>query len=590
MQTKLGSFLKVFAAVKGPQQLFKHKVLLQLFISLLANPDGKLSNLAFSCVFRYKLPYLTPYVEYVQPMLKREGLREALTKFDLSANGEIVDAEHRLFLLPIVIRILFGRFSSRGNGAKSSKDKPTARRAAILSFFSGIGNGDGELNYFIYLMVRNFIPPFVNMKNEDVQIDKETLKSRIAASCTITSTDLMNIPLKRQEGFLNLLSDVVTQIGFGVKDFVDTFMNLLLAISEQTEHALLASIRNQGIDRHTGIDHDDRSIVFDGKSDFGRVRSLTFLRLADIMGKFASSIDFSIYGERMWKSMSASVVALPNTVINAENPPSLLRLIETISLHPLLISLLHQSYGAVIAVFKCVAGTTRMKVMHCVLRIISGLLTDGGTLDGPSMSTSLHLVGRSLILDNIHLLIAQFTERLGSGWVRTNVEEEYGDSRCVRNKAHLQNNPADGLQLYVLCRISELLVSAGDATTGNVSTMERLCSLLVPLLKFDSHPNQLYVIRTVNSLIPKLSTVEAVMPHFHTISKVSGKILIFLSNSASFHHLTFCFYQSQLSSLVLEKTQQESNHMIIVMPSHRESAPFVTKQKGALIGILSHTQ
>ncbi len=528
MQTKLGSFLKVFAAVKGPQQLFKHKVLLQLFISLLANPDGKLSNLAFSCVFRYKLPYLTPYVEYVQPMLKREGLREALTKFDLSADGEVVDAEHRLFLLPIVIRILFGRFSSRGNGAKkSSKDKPTARRAAILSFFSGIGNDDGELNYFIYLMVRNFIPPHVNIKNEDVQIDKETLKSRIAASSNISSTELMNIPLKRQAGFLNLLTDVVTQIGFGVKVFVDTFMNLLLAISEQTEHALLASIRNQGIARDPGIDHGDRPIEFDGKSDFGRVRSLTFLRLAAIMGKFASSIDFSMYGERLWKSMAASVVALPNTVINAENPPSLLRLIETISLHPLLIFLLHQSNSAVTAVFKCVAGTTRMKVMHCVLRIIGGLLTDGGTLDGANMSTSLHLVGHSLILDNIHLLIAQFTERLGSGAVRTNVVEEYGDTHGVRDKSHLRNNPTDGLQMNVLCRVSELLVSTGDANTDNVSTMERLCSLLVPLLKFDSHPNQLYVMRTVNSLIPKLSTVEAVMPHFHTLSKVSDKVLIY---------------------------------------------------------------
>ena len=527
MQSKLGSFLKVFAAVKGPQQLFKHQVLLQLFVALLANPDGKLSNLAFLCVSRFKLPYLSPYVEYILPMLKKEGLREALTKFDLSAGGEIVDAEHRLLLLPIVIRILFGRFASRGSGAKkSSKDTPVARRAAILSFFAGIGNDDGELNYFIYLMVRNFIPNCVDMKSGGLQRSKETLQSLIAESNKITSTELVNIPLKRQEGFLNLLSDVITQIGFGVKFFVDTFMNLLLAISEQTEHALVASIEHQAAKRGNS-EHGCTSDDVDGKSGLGRIRSLTFLRLADIMGKFASSIDFSRHGERMWKSMSASVMALPNTVINAENPPSLLRLIETISSHPRLITLLHQSDSAVTAIFKCVAGTTRMKVMHCVLRIIGGLLTDGETLEGAKISSNSDFVGHSLILDNIHLLLAQFTERMGSGCVRTDCDEDYGASQGARNKSRMQQNPTDGLQLNILCRVSELLVTVEEADTDNIATMETLCNLLVPLLKFDSHPNQLYVMRTVNSLIPKLSSIEALMPLYHTISKVSSKILTF---------------------------------------------------------------
>lgn len=530
MQKKLESFLKVFAAVKGPQQLFKHKILLQLFVSLLANPDAKLSNLAFSCVYRFKLPYLSPYVDYVQPMLKREGLREALTKFDLSLDSEMVDAEHRALLLPIVMRILFGRLLSRGNGTKKSlKDSPIARRAAILSFLSGIGNDSGELNYFIYLMVRNFIPHHVSLKNEGVLIDNESLTRLIASSNTVTSTEVMNIPLKRQEGFLNLLADVINQIGFGVKCFVDTFMKLLLAICEQTEYALVTSIKNKDMGIYKESTDEDSSLVeFDGNSGIGRLRSLSFLRLADMMSKFASAIDFSIYGERMWKSMSTSVSALPNTVINAENSPSLLRLIETISLHPNLISLLHQSNSAVVAVIKCIAGTTRIKVMHCVLRIIGGLLTDGSALNDANMLSDTYLVGHSLILQNIHLLIAQFTERLGTSSVKK-MDEDIDASNGFRSKSHAQQNPTDGLQLNILCRVSELLMSAGEASPENIATMETLCTLLVPLLKFDSHPNQLYVLRTVNSLIPKLSFTEALMSHFHTISKVNQLISTFLT-------------------------------------------------------------
>ena len=514
MQKKLESFLKMFAAVKGPQQLFKHKILLQIFVAFLANPDPKLSNLAFACVLRYKLPYLTPYVDHIQPMLKKEGLREALTKFDLSKDSEVVDAEHRLSLVPIVTRILFGRFSSRGNGgSKSSKDSPAARRAAILSFFSGIGNESGELNYFVYMMVRAFIPRDVDMTSDGLIVDSEPLVRLIEASEKITAKELEEIPAKRQEGFLNLLSDVITQIGFGVKHSVGTFMNLLLALCEQTEHALVTSIKNQAL-KNESPDNESE----DGGSRVGKIRSLAFLRLGDMFTKFASSVDFTELGQRLWKSMSSSVIALPNTVINAENPPSLLQLIESISVHQRLIPLLQQSDDVIIAVFKCVAGTTRVKVMNTVLRIIDGLLTEGGTLNDAATSSSDHSIGQKLILEHIHLLIAQFTNRLTKDSQIAKLDESM--SRGYVTKTTKQN-PMEGLQLNILCRVSELLVSAGQAEDDHVATMEDLCDLLVPLMKFDSHPNQLYVVRTVNSLLPKISS-EAAMSHFHALSKLLG--------------------------------------------------------------------
>lgn len=520
LQKKLEIFLNMFAAVKGPQQLFKHKVLLQICVSFLGNPDPKLSNLAFACVLRFKLPYLTPYADYVQPMLKREGLREALTKFDLSEDSEVVDAEHRLLLLPIVTRILFGRFSSRGNGTKSSKDSPAARRAAILSFFSGIGNDEGELGYFIYMMVRAFIPQGVSTKSEGVQMDKESLLKLIGASEKITSDELTDIPVKRQEGFLNLLSDVITQIGFGAKRFVGTFMSLLLALCEQTEVALIDSIKNQAL-KDEAIHTENMNIEDNERSRIGRVRTLSFLRLSDLMTKFASSVDFSEYGGRLWKSMSTSVIALPNTVVNAENSPSLLQFLESISLHHRLIPLLQQSDDAVVAVFKCIAGTTRVKVMSSVLRIIDGLLTDGGTPNDTKMSDNEQSPGQALILKHIHMLIAQFTHRLSKESQQiVNLDEDVAASRGFANKGPRQS-PTDGLQLNVLCRVTDLLVSARQADDEHITTMENLCNLLVPLLKFDSRPNQLYVIRTVNSLIPKLSG-ESAMSHFHTLSKLLG--------------------------------------------------------------------
>ena len=479
---------------------------------MLGNADHRLSNLSFACVLRYKLPHLTPYVQYIQPMLKKEGLREALTKFDLSVDSEMVDADHRLQLIPIVTRILFGRFSSRGNGSKKSTDSPAARRAAILSFFSRIGSDGGELTFFVYLMVRAFVPRKVSLQaDHSVQLRTDFLVDLISASGTITASELAAIPCKRQEGFLNLLSDVITQIGFGIEKFVPTLTSILLAICEQAEEVLVNNIKLLSMkDGDEDGDNDATSL-----SRIGKIRSLCFLRIADVLNKFGSTIDFCARGFRMWKAMRTSVDALPNTVINADNAPSLLQLFEKISSNRSLIPLLEQSNESVVAVFKCIAGTTRSNVMSCVMKIIDGLLTDGGTLDQNELSCT-KTAGQNLVLKNIHLLISQFTIRLKDEAQIANLDDEilFGSNSSKRTK--VQHH---GMQLNILCRVSELLVSVEETADHHVKTMEDLCKLLTPLLKFDSHPSQLELVRTIKSLVPKLSADDAVL-HYQGLSKV----------------------------------------------------------------------
>ena len=224
----------------------------------------------------------------------------------------------------------------------------------------------------------------------------------------------------------------------------------------------------------------------------------------------------------MWKAMRTSVVALPNTVINADSAPSLLQLIEKISSNRSLIPLLEQSDDSVVAVFKCIAGTTRSNVMSCVLKIIDGLLTDGGTLDQNELSSTT-TPGQNLVLKNIHLLISQFTVRLKDEAQIANLDDEImSGSNSSKNSSKRNKVQHHGLQLNILCRVSELLVSAEEAADHHVKTMEDLCKLLTPLLKFDSHPSQLELVRTIRSLVPKLSSDDAVL-HYQGLSKVRAR-------------------------------------------------------------------
>jgi hypothetical protein len=377
----------------------------------------------------------------------------------------------------------------------------------------------GELNYFLYMMVRTFIPRDETIWMDGIENQNDRLKTLIGISGGITADGLLSISLKRQEGFLKLLSDVITQVGFGVKEFVGTFVSLLLALCEQSEYSLVKSIKNQEMKNIATNINKNQTNLHEDNSQNGSIRTLSFLRLADIFNKFASTTDFSMYSLRLWKSMHFSIVALPNTVINAENTPSLLRLLESIASHSSMIPLLAQCDEAIIAVFKCVAGTTRMKVMNSVLRFIKNLLTKGDTdsaTDRNPVNENDMSMGHALVFKHIHLLIAQFTKRLQS---EANIANLDGEAGIGASENDLKQPPLEGLQLNILCRVSELLVPIKNADEENITTMESLCGLLVPLLKFDSNPNQLYLVRTINSLIPSISA-DAAMTHFHSLSKV----------------------------------------------------------------------
>lgn len=467
----------MFAAVNGPQQLFKHRILLQMFIGFLSNPDPKLANLSLKCVMKFKLPFAMPYIDSIQAMLKKDELRDALAKFSLSTDSDSVDAEHRLLLIPIVTRILFGRLQSRGNKSKTSRDSPAARRAAILSFFSRMGNSKGELTYFIYMMVRAFIP---SEYKQELDPTNTSLADSIESLNSIDSEVIERIPLPRQVGFLNLLSDVINQIGYGVVDSVPVFLNLLLTMSKVAQDALVESNEIQLSNMQTEADDEGSGeLEKDGSQTGGRIRTLIFLRLGDLLTKFASSsINFTVYGDQIWNAVSFSLLALPNTVINAEKPPSLLRLIESISTQPKLISLLQRSNDVIPSVFRCIAGTTRFRVMDSVLHIIDNLLNNADVATNITSSNPPVSLGQAMVLKHIHLLISQFDERLTSKITKSDTGADVKDY----SENGQRFNSSEGLQLSILCRISELLLK--DSTTSNehMHTLESLCGLSVPSL------------------------------------------------------------------------------------------------------------
>lgn len=133
-------FLKVFAAVTSPKQLYHHQALYKFYTTILSKPDTTVAKLALDCLLTYKPPSLVPYQKSLKNFFDDSALRNELLIFDPSLSSqnqsgetaEKIELSDRTVLIPVMIRILYGRFVSKSKGSKSAREQGLAR------FFSSL--------------------------------------------------------------------------------------------------------------------------------------------------------------------------------------------------------------------------------------------------------------------------------------------------------------------------------------------------------------------------------------------------------------------------------------------------------------------
>jgi hypothetical protein len=491
LQRRLTCFLKVFAAIDGPQQMVKHKLLERTFRSFLNHQESLIVQLALSSLLKYKPRYLLPYSEIVRDMLQKGRLRTALLKFEEEIESGKVDDTHRELLFPLVSRILFGRVSAKG--AKSSKDSPAAKRAAILSFLSVMCREDNELFSFIYLMTRCFIPRNKAMKDiESYSTDDHDEVMTMLLS--VKSEDLALLPSAVIEGFLHLLETVLAHLGHRIISFVPQFTSITLAICK----FVAVTQKVDGDDSASKkMPLDDMESAKSNRN--GPIRTLCFQRLSEIFGKFGSSMDLTSFAGPLWSALGGSVEMLPEMVVKCEKAPSLLTLLETMSTDSHMIKLIEMHDRAVHAVVKCIAETSFSSVMNATLTFVENLLTVN---DHDSKS-----IGLPLIRKHIPLLMEQFTSRLNNKSTQPAQPGAAKGSKLANAVSKLRQTTWRR-ELHILCRVSELITAEeGHRLKDKSSVLENLCALLLPFLepgRMTSDEDKLNVLGILKGTITQL--------------------------------------------------------------------------------------
>ncbi|CAB1345772.1 unnamed protein product [Coregonus sp. 'balchen'] len=217
---QLIAHLKVFAKFTNPRSLYLENSLNELYTQLLCHQDQQIQRAALECVLTYKDPNVLPYKENLERLLDDKYFKDEIVHFNVSEEKAVVDASHRAQLIPLLMRVLFGRMRSKTGSKFQGKSGAVQRSSIVLRFLAGCQSE--ELGMFIDLLLEPVC--------HHGQVDK-----------AIAETDSSAVlPLGRQHSLLNIVNTVISKLGHLIHTHLPKVLQILLCVT-----ASISTILNQ---------------------------------------------------------------------------------------------------------------------------------------------------------------------------------------------------------------------------------------------------------------------------------------------------------------------------------------------------------
>ncbi|KAI3366882.1 hypothetical protein L3Q82_009528 [Scortum barcoo] len=214
---QLIAHLKVFAKFTNPRSLYLESSLSDLYHQLLCHQDHQIQRVALECVLTYKDPNIVPYKENLEKLLDDKHFKEEIVHFNISEETGVVEASHRARLIPLLMRILFGRLRSKAGSKFQGKASAASRSSIILRFLAGCLAE--ELGIFIDLLLE--------------PVCHHSQGSCLAAvQKAVAETDVGAVlPLGRQHSLLNIITVVIQKLGHLIHIYLPKVLQILLCVT-----------------------------------------------------------------------------------------------------------------------------------------------------------------------------------------------------------------------------------------------------------------------------------------------------------------------------------------------------------------------
>ncbi|KAJ5160800.1 uncharacterized protein N7482_007804 [Penicillium canariense] len=227
------SMLTLFGQFLNPKVLFKAPEVHEAVLGLLCHGNSEIQKAALKALFTWKNAHVLPYQENLLNILDESRFKDELAVF-VRVGGEdsLIEQEHRPVLMPVLLRLLYGRMISKA-GASSSQAGQAGRRKAILRTLSHLSEEDFGL--FIHI---SFGPL------ADVVIAKDKESDEKVFSEEFTSP-------RRQLGLLKMIDTVFDTLQSRMAPYTTQTMNVIV-------HCLVRACRSL---------YDEKSALYVDRQD-----------------------------------------------------------------------------------------------------------------------------------------------------------------------------------------------------------------------------------------------------------------------------------------------------------------------------------
>ncbi|MCJ1281712.1 U3 snoRNP protein [Xylographa opegraphella] len=192
------AMLKLLGTFKNPRVLFRSIEVFDALLNLLTNGDAEVQKLALEALSTWKLEGIQPYLVNLMNLLDDSRFREEVSVFlQISDEESSVRKEHRPELMPVLLRLLYGKIIAR-SGRNSGNNGQATRRKAVLETLCRLSD-----NYIRDFLIISLGP--LQHLNISCESDGDTFKIELPHT--------ISIPDRKQVGIVTMIKDMLDTMG-----------------------------------------------------------------------------------------------------------------------------------------------------------------------------------------------------------------------------------------------------------------------------------------------------------------------------------------------------------------------------------------
>ncbi|KAI9376241.1 HEAT repeat protein [Aspergillus egyptiacus] len=204
------SFLALFGQFVNPSVLYRASEVKDALLGLLCHGNSEIQKSALKALFTWKSAGIVPYRENLLNVLDESRFNDELAVFvRVGREDSLIEEKHRGDVVPIILRLLYGRMISKAS-ANAGQSGQTGRRKAILRTLSQLP--DREFDIFMRIA---FGPLGDTQLIRDGTIDEQVFLSE-------------PVKPRRQMGLVKLIETVFETLQSRMTPYAEQSMDVVL--------------------------------------------------------------------------------------------------------------------------------------------------------------------------------------------------------------------------------------------------------------------------------------------------------------------------------------------------------------------------